>query len=125
MGLISRVSSRTYRPLKCSNKPQNYQKQKKMSKNYHTSSEIKIYMTTITSTIQIEKKQQALFDFLDARKIQHERIDMCANLQARPKMLSLIPTTPESGRILPPQVFNGDDYCGDYDAFVDAKEMDL
>merc|ERR1719219_1524680 len=31
----------------------------------------------------------------------------------------------EGKQILPPQVFNGEDYCGDYEQFFDAREMDL
>merc|ERR1712066_1018488 len=31
----------------------------------------------------------------------------------------------EGKQILPPQVFNGDDYCGDYEQFFDARECDL
>jgi len=26
---------------------------------------------------------------------------------------------------LPPQVFNGDEHCGDYESFFDARECDL
>merc|ERR1711879_773993 len=31
----------------------------------------------------------------------------------------------EGVKFLPPQVFNGADYCGDYENFFDAREMDL
>merc|ERR1711881_269056 len=42
-------------------------------------------------------------------------------------MLEKIPeeTKQEGVKFLPPQVFNGDDYCGDYENFFDAREMDL
>lgn len=29
---------------------------------------------------------------------------------------------PAQGNPLPPQIFNGDRYCGDYDSFFEAKE---
>ena len=42
-------------------------------------------------------------------------------------MLSLIPQDRknETGPILPPQVFVGESYCGDFEDFEFAKEMDL
>merc|ERR1719192_1992556 len=42
-------------------------------------------------------------------------------------MLEKLPedSKPEGKQILPPQVFNGEDYCGDYEQFFDAREMDL
>merc|ERR1711879_39071 len=54
-------------------------------------------------------------------------VDMCANLKARGQMLEKLPeeSKGEGKQILPPQVFNGEDYCGDYEQFFDAREMDL
>merc|ERR1712045_484533 len=42
-------------------------------------------------------------------------------------MLEKLPedSKPEGKQILPPQVFNGEDYCGDYEQFFDARECDL
>lgn len=66
-------------------------------------------------------------DFLDARQIEYMPIDMCANAAARPEMLEMLPeeTKGEGMKFLPPQVFNGSDYCGDFEKFFDAREMDL
>lgn len=86
-----------------------------------------LYMTTITSTVAILKKQKAILDILESKKIPHAQIDMCSDVSARPKMLKMIPSNrkPQGKAILPPQVFVGEEYCGDYDDFDMAKEMDL
>ena len=90
-------------------------------------SEITVYMTSIVSQHAIFKKQQEVLDFLEARKIPYKAVDMCANLKARPEMIGKLPddVIEKTPRPLPPQVFNGDGYCGDYDMFFDAKECDL
>jgi len=89
--------------------------------------EICVYMTSVSSKLQISKQQRAILDFLDARGIDYRPVDMCANLKARGQMLEKLPedSKPEGKQILPPQVFNGEDYCGDYEQFFDAREMDL
>jgi len=87
-----------------------------------------VYMSSVVSTQAISKKQRAILDFLDARKIDYKPIDMCANLSARGEMMEKIPEeskSVEGVKFLPPQVFNGADYCGDYENFFDAREMDL
>merc|ERR1712110_770015 len=63
----------------------------------------------------------------DARGIDYRPIDMCANTKARGQMLEKLPedSKAEGVPILPPQVFNGADYCGDYEQFFDARECDL
>lgn len=89
--------------------------------------EIMVYMTSVSSRLQITKQQRAILDFLDARGINYRPIDMCANTKARGQMLEKLPEeSKEEGKtILPPQVFNGEDYCGDYEQFFDARECDL
>lgn len=86
-----------------------------------------VYMTSVSSRIQISKQQRAILDFLDARGIEYRPIDMCANTKARGQMLEKLPedSKAEGVPILPPQVFNGEDYCGDYEQFFDARECDL
>jgi hypothetical protein len=90
---------------------------------------VQVYTTSVTTTIQIQKKCRAIQDFLEANKIDHKLIDMCMDLEARPRMLEIIPEEfkqDEDNKHLPPQVFAGDfEYCGSFDEFMDAREMDL
>lgn len=86
-----------------------------------------VYMTSVSSRIEISKQQRAILDFLDARGIEYLPIDMCANTKARGEMLGKIPEEQQADgvKFLPPQVFNGGDYCGDFETFFDAREQDL
>lgn len=93
--------------------------------------EVQVYTTSIYTNLQIQKRVRQVQDFLIANKIQHKLIDMCYDLEARPRMLALLPDEKkdedgfDASLILPPQIFAGEyDYCGDFDAFLDAKEID-
>lgn len=90
--------------------------------------QVQVYTTSIYTTVHIEKKVRAVVDFLEARGIDHKLIDMCYDLEARPRMIELLPEEmkEDSANVLAPQVFCGDfDYCGNFDDFSLAKEMDL
>jgi hypothetical protein len=90
---------------------------------------VQVYTTSVSTTLQIQKKCRAIQDFLEANNIDHKLIDMCMDLEARPRMLEIIPDEfkqDEDNKHLPPQVFAGDfEYCGSFDEFMDAREMDL
>lgn len=90
---------------------------------------VQVYTTSVSTTLQIQKKCRAIQDFLEANNIDHKLIDMCMDLEARPRMLEIIPEEfkqDEDEKHLPPQVFAGDfEYCGSFDEFMDAREMDL
>ena len=58
--------------------------------------------------LQIKKNQQKMFMILDGKKIQYEQIDVAASEEAKKKMRELI----GDPKALPPQIFNGDTYCG-------------
>ena len=88
---------------------------------------ISVYMSSVTATMATQKRQRAVMDFLEARGISYARVDMSADLNARPRMLGMIPENFKSsgGPILPPQVFAGEEYCGGFELFDEAKEDDL
>ena len=45
---------------------------------------------------------------LDSKKIKYEEVDVAADSEAKEKMRALI----GDNKALPPQIFNGDTYCG-------------
>ncbi|KAJ8027179.1 SH3 domain-binding glutamic acid-rich-like protein 3 [Holothuria leucospilota] len=55
---------------------------------------------------------------LDSKKIQYEKIDIAADEDAKQKMRDGM----GDPKGLPPQLFNGDDYCGDFAKFDEAVE---
>ncbi|KAG3289829.1 SH3 domain binding glutamate rich protein like 2 [Ictidomys tridecemlineatus] len=73
---------------------------------------------------QIKKKQQDVVRFLEANKIEFEEVDITMSEEQRQWMYKNIPPEkkPAQGNPLPPQIFNGDRYCGDYDSFFESKE---
>ncbi|KAL6046227.1 hypothetical protein STEG23_000392, partial [Scotinomys teguina] len=72
----------------------------------------------------IKKKQQDVVRFLEANKIEFEEVDITMSEEQRQWMYKNIPPEkkPSQGNPLPPQIFNGDRYCGDYDSFFESKE---
>uniref|UniRef100_A0A8C9PDY2 SH3 domain binding glutamate rich protein like 2 n=1 Tax=Spermophilus dauricus TaxID=99837 RepID=A0A8C9PDY2_SPEDA len=72
----------------------------------------------------IKKKQQDVVRFLEANKIEFEEVDITMSEEQRQWMYKNIPPEkkPAQGNPLPPQIFNGDQYCGDYDSFFESKE---
>ncbi|XP_078225727.1 SH3 domain-binding glutamic acid-rich-like protein 2 isoform X1 [Callithrix jacchus] len=73
---------------------------------------------------QIKKKQQDVVRFLEANKIEFEEVDITMSEEQRQWMYKNVPPEkkPAQGNPLPPQIFNGDRYCGDYDSFFESKE---
>ncbi|XP_028612030.1 SH3 domain-binding glutamic acid-rich-like protein 2 isoform X1 [Grammomys surdaster] len=75
-------------------------------------------------SLEIKKKQQDVVRFLEANKIEFEEVDITMSEEQREWMYKNIPPEkkPAQGNPLPPQIFNGDRYCGDYDGFFESKE---
>lgn len=55
---------------------------------------------------------------LDSKKIEHKKIDISSSDDDKQKMREIV-GDPEA---LPPQISNGDCYCGDFEAFINAVE---
>ncbi|XP_078544630.1 adapter SH3BGRL [Lissotriton helveticus] len=85
---------------------------------------IKVYIATSSGSTSIKKQQQDVMGFFDAVKIQYEEKDIAANEENRKWMRENVPENcrPSSGNPLPPQIFNDSGYCGDYNAFFEARE---
>uniref|UniRef100_A0ABI7Y851 SH3 domain binding glutamate rich protein like 2 n=1 Tax=Felis catus TaxID=9685 RepID=A0ABI7Y851_FELCA len=81
-------------------------------------------MTPGCRGVWIKKKQQDVVRFLEANKIEFEEVDITMSEEQRQWMYKNIPPEkkPAQGNPLPPQIFNGDRYCGDYDSFFESKE---
>lgn len=71
-------------------------------------------------SLQIKKKQQDVVRFLEANKIEFEEVDITMSEEQRQWMYKNIPPEkkPAQGNPLPPQIFNGDRYCGVSSSFV-------
>ncbi|XP_045073116.1 SH3 domain-binding glutamic acid-rich-like protein [Coregonus clupeaformis] len=88
---------------------------------------IKVYIATSSGSTSIKKQQQDVMGFLSANKIEFEECDIAANEDNRKWMRENVPeeARPTAGNPLPPQIFNQDRYCGNYEAFFDAREDNI
>ncbi|XP_070567499.1 SH3 domain-binding glutamic acid-rich-like protein 2 [Ptychodera flava] len=82
---------------------------------------VKVYYSSVSSSKEIKKHQQAVFMVLEAKKIEFERIDISIDEESKNFMWSNS-KQPESGKPLPPQIFSDDEYCGNFDDFDEATE---
>ncbi|XP_056097579.1 SH3 domain-binding glutamic acid-rich protein isoform X1 [Rhinichthys klamathensis goyatoka] len=85
---------------------------------------IKVFLASSSGSTAIKKKQQDVVGFLEALKIDYAQLDIASNEDNRLWMRENVPgeKKPTTGIPLPPQIFNEEMYCGDYDTFFDAKE---
>ncbi|XP_047247310.1 SH3 domain-binding glutamic acid-rich protein isoform X12 [Girardinichthys multiradiatus] len=88
---------------------------------------IKVFLASSSGSTAIKKKQQDVVAFLEALKVDYTELDIACNEQNRMWMRQNVPEEkkPPNGIPLPPQIFNEESYCGDYDTFFDAKEDNL
>ncbi|KAM6988062.1 SH3 domain-binding glutamic acid-rich protein isoform 22-T23 [Tautogolabrus adspersus] len=85
---------------------------------------IKVFLASSSGSTAIKKKQQDVVGFLEALKVDYTQLDIACNEDNRMWMRQNVPEDrkPTNGIPLPPQIFNEESYCGDYDTFFDAKE---
>ncbi|XP_065732118.1 SH3 domain-binding glutamic acid-rich protein [Phocoena phocoena] len=88
---------------------------------------IKVFVATSSGSIAIRKKQQEVVGFLEANKIDFKEFDIAGDEDNRRWMRENVPgeKKPQNGIPLPPQIFNEEQYCGDFDSFFSAKEENI
>ncbi|XP_017282743.1 SH3 domain-binding glutamic acid-rich-like protein 2 isoform X2 [Kryptolebias marmoratus] len=85
---------------------------------------IRVYVASSSGSVAVKKHQQAVVGFLEANRINFQEVDITMMEEQRLWMYRHIPRDkqPEKGNPLPPQIFNEEQYCGDYDDFFQSKE---
>ncbi|KAI1903701.1 hypothetical protein AGOR_G00029930 [Albula goreensis] len=85
---------------------------------------IKVFLASSSGSTAIKKKQQDVLGYLEALKVNFTQMDIATNEENRMWMRENVPgeKKPANGIPLPPQIFNEENYCGDYETFFDAKE---
>ncbi|XP_029786969.1 SH3 domain-binding glutamic acid-rich-like protein 3 [Suricata suricatta] len=79
---------------------------------------IKVYYTSMSGSREVKQRQEEVTRILDTNKIKYELIDISVSL----KILQEMKTKVSTPRALPPHIFNGQEYCGDFEMFHKAKE---
>ncbi len=82
---------------------------------------IKVYVSTVSSNLEIKKQQQRIEFILSSKKIQFESIDISSSEEDKTKMRELC----GDEKALPPQIANDDVYCGDFAKFEEAVEDEI
>ncbi|XP_051909467.1 SH3 domain-binding glutamic acid-rich-like protein 3 [Hippocampus zosterae] len=81
---------------------------------------VKVFYTSVSGNSQTKKDQQKLFMVLESKKIPFERVDIAASDADKELMRSIV----GDPKALPPQICNGNTYCGDMTAFEEALECE-
>lgn len=81
---------------------------------------VKLYYTTVTASRTIKSQQSDVIRILDSKGIKYELIDISLGGELRDEMRNKAgdPTA------VPPQLFNEDQYCGNFEMFQEAVEED-
>ncbi|XP_062846233.1 SH3 domain-binding glutamic acid-rich-like protein 3 [Trichomycterus rosablanca] len=81
---------------------------------------IKLYYTTVTASREVKSQQAEVMRILESKNIQFELIDISVGGELKDEMRtkSCNPTA------VPPQIFNENQYCGNYEMFSEAVEAD-
>ncbi|XP_051159352.1 SH3 domain-binding glutamic acid-rich protein homolog [Leptopilina boulardi] len=86
---------------------------------------VKIYVSGISGNKEVKKRQQRVLMILDSKNVAYEVIDITEpGKEDEKEFMQTMSTATDSKYPLPPQIFNEDDYCGDYEGFDLANEND-
>uniref|UniRef100_A0AAR2LLJ0 SH3 domain-binding glutamic acid-rich-like protein n=1 Tax=Pygocentrus nattereri TaxID=42514 RepID=A0AAR2LLJ0_PYGNA len=77
-----------------------------------------VYFSSAGGSREVKQQQNEIFQFLDAKKIIYRTLDITQSPDLKDEMRKKV----GNPSAIPPQVFNGDKYCGDYQAFFNAVE---
>lgn len=74
---------------------------------------IKLFVSSISGNNEVKKQQQHALFVLSSHNIDYQLIDIADPTYEKDKKQMIENSKPNSkGVIVPPQIFNGDDYCG-------------
>ena len=76
------------------------------------------FYSSVSSNIEIKKNQDRIQNVLDGKKIAYKKIDIAASEPDKAKMRKIV----GDEKALAPQLANGDQYCGNFEAFEEAIE---
>ncbi|XP_063378838.1 SH3 domain-binding glutamic acid-rich protein-like [Cydia fagiglandana] len=93
---------------------------------------VKVYISGISGNKEVKKRQQRVMMILDSKNIKYDIIDIAEPGREADKDFMQNNSTSNGGTVsdpnprspLPPQIFNDEEYCGDYDQFDMANEVD-
>ncbi|XP_014233273.1 SH3 domain-binding glutamic acid-rich protein homolog [Trichogramma pretiosum] len=86
---------------------------------------IKVYVSGISGNKEVKKRQMRVLMILESKSVDFQVIDITEpGKEAEKEYMQVNSSARDSKYPLPPQIFNDEDYCGDYEDFDMANEMD-
>ncbi|XP_033932547.1 SH3 domain-binding glutamic acid-rich-like protein 3 [Pseudochaenichthys georgianus] len=79
---------------------------------------VKVFYTSVSGSKEIKKRQQQILDVLSSKKVEFEAIDISQDSNTKDEMRKMA----NDATALPPQICNGNEHCGNYEAFLEAIE---
>ncbi|KAJ1176228.1 hypothetical protein NDU88_001511 [Pleurodeles waltl] len=81
---------------------------------------LKVFCTSVTASRDIKSQQAEITRILESKGIPYEYVDISQDNS----FLEEMRTKAGNPKAVPPQIFNGDQYCGGFEMFKDAIECD-
>lgn len=86
---------------------------------------VKVYISGISGNKEVKKRQQRVTMILESKSISYSVIDITEpGKESDKEFMQQNSKSRESKHPLPPQIFNDETYCGDYEDFDMANELD-
>ncbi|KAM4521530.1 SH3 domain-binding glutamic acid-rich-like protein 3 [Odontesthes bonariensis] len=79
-----------------------------------------LFYSSVSGSLELKKNQERIMSVLTSKKIPFKAVDIAQNSEDK----DLMRQKAGNPTALPPQLCNGDVYCGDFDAFENAIEME-
>lgn len=86
---------------------------------------IKVYISGISGNKEVKKRQQRVLMILDSKHVSYNVVDITEPGKEQEKEFMQQKSNAKDAKYpLPPQIFNEEEYCGDYEEFDLANEID-
>ncbi|KAJ7310304.1 hypothetical protein JRQ81_007208 [Phrynocephalus forsythii] len=79
---------------------------------------IRVYYTSVTGSREVKKRQSEVLRILDGNRLKYQLVDVSLSERLLQEMRDKV-GKPDA---IPPQIFNGDKYCGDFQKLYEATE---
>ncbi|KAM6427197.1 SH3 domain-binding glutamic acid-rich-like protein 3 [Liasis olivaceus] len=79
---------------------------------------IRIYYTSVTGSREVKQRQSEVLRILDGNHMKYQLVDVSVSESLLQEMRD------KAGKAdaIPPQIFNGEEYCGDFEMLYEATE---
>ncbi|XP_072837182.2 SH3 domain-binding glutamic acid-rich-like protein 3 [Pogona vitticeps] len=79
---------------------------------------IRVYYTSVTGSREVRQRQSEVLRILDGNRLKYQLVDVSISERLLQEMRD------KAGKpdAIPPQIFNGEEYCGDFEMLHEATE---